>query len=119
MRIAPDSPPTCAPDSFGDSGIAPDSFGPIPLALGAAADLFCAARAAEVPEVDAETPAWSLSLVLPSSGRNDILSVLIGSPAHERNACGRGATRIQPPPSHDEIVEDILAGGVVLNPGRL
>jgi integrase/recombinase XerC len=47
MRIAPDSSPICAPDSFSDSGVAPDSSGPIPLGLGAAADLFCAARAAE------------------------------------------------------------------------
>jgi integrase/recombinase XerC len=47
MRIAPDSSPICAPDSSGDSRIALDSFGPIPLGLGAAADLFCAARAAE------------------------------------------------------------------------
>jgi hypothetical protein len=47
MRIAPDSPKNCAPDSFGDSDNASDTFGPIPLGLGAAADLFCAARAAE------------------------------------------------------------------------
>jgi integrase len=47
MRIAPDSPKNCAPDCFVDSGVAPDSSGPIPLGLGAAADLFCAARAAE------------------------------------------------------------------------
>jgi integrase len=47
MRIAPDSPKNCAPDSFADSGIALDSSGPIPLGLGAAADLFSAARAAE------------------------------------------------------------------------
>jgi site-specific recombinase XerC len=47
MRTAPDSPPTCAPDSFRVSGLALDSGGPIPLGLGAAADLFCAARAAE------------------------------------------------------------------------
>ena len=47
MRIAPDSSKHCAPDSFADSGIAPDSCGPMPLGIGAAADLFCAARAAE------------------------------------------------------------------------
>ena len=47
MRIAPDSSKNCAPDSFAESGVAPDSFGPIPLGIGAAADLFCAARAAE------------------------------------------------------------------------
>jgi hypothetical protein len=47
MRTAPDSPPICAPDSFIVSDIAPNSGGPIPLGLGAAADLFCAARAAE------------------------------------------------------------------------
>jgi hypothetical protein len=47
MQWAPDSSPICAPDSSADSGIALDSSGPIPLPLGAAADLFCAARAAE------------------------------------------------------------------------
>jgi len=47
MRITPDSSPICAPDSFADSAAALDSFGPIPLGLGAAADLFCAARASE------------------------------------------------------------------------
>ncbi|HEV8698873.1 MAG TPA: hypothetical protein VGQ89_14345, partial [Candidatus Limnocylindrales bacterium] len=47
MRSAPDSSPICAPDSFGVSNVALDSAGPIPLGLGAAADLFCAARAAE------------------------------------------------------------------------
>jgi integrase/recombinase XerC len=47
MRSALDSSPVCAPDSFGRSGVAVDSAGPIPLGLGAAADLFCAARAAE------------------------------------------------------------------------
>jgi hypothetical protein len=47
MRITPDSSPICAPDSFADSAAALDSFGPIPLGLGAAADLFCVARASE------------------------------------------------------------------------
>ncbi len=47
MRMASDSPPTLAPDSLPDSGIALVSTGPIPLGLRAATDLFCAARAAE------------------------------------------------------------------------
>ena len=47
MRMASDSPPPLAPDSSGDSGPALDSVGPVPLGLRAAADLFCAARAAE------------------------------------------------------------------------
>lgn len=47
MRIAPDYSPTCAPDSFGEVGIAPDSGGLAPLGIGAAADFFCAAKAAE------------------------------------------------------------------------
>jgi hypothetical protein len=47
MRIAPDYSPVCASDSFADSAIAPDSSGTLALGLGAAADLFIAARAAE------------------------------------------------------------------------
>ena len=47
MRSAPDSTPICAPDSFGASGIALDSGGVLALGIGAAADFFCAAKAAE------------------------------------------------------------------------
>ncbi len=47
MRSAPDTTPTCAPDSFGASGIALDSGGVLAIGIGAAADFFCAAKAAE------------------------------------------------------------------------
>ena len=57
MRSSPDSTPVCSPDSlgpsggsldtFGPSGGSLDTFGPIPIGLGAAIDLFCAAKAAE------------------------------------------------------------------------
>jgi site-specific recombinase XerD len=47
MRSAPDSTPICAPDSSGASGIAPDSGGIPAIGIGAAVDLFCAAKAAE------------------------------------------------------------------------
>ena len=47
MRSAPDSTPTCAPDSFGASGIALDSGGVLAIRIGAATDFFCAAKAAE------------------------------------------------------------------------
>jgi site-specific recombinase XerD len=47
MRIAPDSTPTCAPDSFGASGVALDSGGVLAIGIGAAAGFFCAAKAAE------------------------------------------------------------------------
>lgn len=47
MRSAPDSTPICAPDSFGASEIALDSGGVLALGIGAAADFFCAAKAAE------------------------------------------------------------------------
>jgi len=47
MRSSPDSTPVCSPDSLGPSGGSPDSFGPIPIGVGAAVDLFCAAKAAE------------------------------------------------------------------------
>jgi len=47
MRSSPDSTPVCSPDSVGPSGGSLDSFGPIPIGLGAAVDLFCAAKAAE------------------------------------------------------------------------
>jgi integrase/recombinase XerD len=47
MRSAPDTTPTCAPDSFGAPGIALDSGGVLAIGIGAAADFFCAAKAAE------------------------------------------------------------------------
>jgi len=47
MRSAPDSTPTCAPDSFGAPGIALDSRGVLAIGIGAATDFFCAAKAAE------------------------------------------------------------------------
>jgi hypothetical protein len=47
MRSSPDSTPVCSPDSLGRSRGSLDSFGPIPIGLGAAVDLFCAAKAAE------------------------------------------------------------------------
>ena len=47
MRSAPDSTRTCAPDSFGVSGITLDSGGVLAIGIGAAADFFCAAKAAE------------------------------------------------------------------------
>ena len=47
MRSAPDSTPICAPDSFGASGVALDSGGVLAIGIGAAADFFCAAKAAE------------------------------------------------------------------------
>lgn len=47
MASSPDSSPVCSPDSFGPSGGSLNSLGLIPIGLGAAADLFCAAKAAE------------------------------------------------------------------------
>ncbi len=47
MRSSSDSTPVCSPDSLGPSGGSLDSLGPIPIGLGAAVDLFCAATAAE------------------------------------------------------------------------
>ncbi len=47
MRSSPDSTPVCSPDSLGPAGGSLDSLGPIPIGLGAATDLFCAAKAAE------------------------------------------------------------------------
>jgi hypothetical protein len=47
MRSAPDSTPTCAPDSFDAPGIALDSGGVLAIGIGAATDFFCAAKAAE------------------------------------------------------------------------
>ena len=47
MRGSPDSTPVCSPDSLGPSGGSLDTFGPIPIGVGAAVDLFCAAKAAE------------------------------------------------------------------------
>jgi hypothetical protein len=47
MPTASDYSRVCASDSSADSTIAPDSSGPLALGLGAAADLFIAARAAE------------------------------------------------------------------------
>ena len=47
MRSSPDSTPVCSPDSLGPAGGSLDSLGPIPIGLGAAVDLFCAAKAAE------------------------------------------------------------------------
>ena len=47
MATSPDYSPVCSPDSSGASGTSLDSLGPIPIGMGAAADLFCAAKAAE------------------------------------------------------------------------
>src|SRR5436190_18880111 len=47
MRSAPDSTPTCAPDSFRPPAIAFDSGGVLRIGIGAATDFFCAAKAAE------------------------------------------------------------------------
>ena len=47
MATSPDYSPVCSPDSSGPSGTSLDTLGPIPIGLGAATDLFCAAKAAE------------------------------------------------------------------------
>jgi integrase len=47
VATSPDYSPVCSPDTSGPSGTSPDSLGPIPIAIGAAADLFWAAKAAE------------------------------------------------------------------------
>ena len=44
---APDTTPTSAPDSFRPPAIALDSGGVLAIGIGAAADFFCAAKAAE------------------------------------------------------------------------
>ena len=70
MRSAPDSTPTCAadstptcaPDSFGASGIALDSGGVLAIGIGAAADFFCAAKAAE--GASPRTDEWYRELIL-------------------------------------------------------
>lgn len=56
MRSAPDSTPTCAPDSLGTSGIALDSGGVLAIGIGAATDFFCAPKAAE--GASPRTVAW-------------------------------------------------------------
>ncbi len=47
MATSPDYSPVCSPDTSGPSGTSLDTLGPIPIGLGAATDLFCAAKAAE------------------------------------------------------------------------
>jgi hypothetical protein len=47
MRSAPDSTPIYAPDSLFPPAIALDSRGVLAVGIGAAADFFCAAKAAE------------------------------------------------------------------------
>jgi integrase/recombinase XerC len=47
VATSPDYSPVCSPDTSGPSGTSLDSLGPIPIGLGAATDLFCAAKAAE------------------------------------------------------------------------
>jgi hypothetical protein len=47
VATSPDYSPVCSPDTSGPSGTSLDSLGPIPIGLGASADLFCAAKAAE------------------------------------------------------------------------
>ena len=47
MATSPDYSPLCSPDTSGPLATSPDSLGPIPIGLGAATDLFCAAKAAE------------------------------------------------------------------------
>jgi site-specific recombinase XerD len=47
VATSPDYSPVCSPDTSGSSGTSLDSLGPIPIGLGAATDLFCAAKAAE------------------------------------------------------------------------
>ena len=47
MATSPDYSPVCSPDTSGPPATSLDTLGPIPIGLGAAADLFCAAKAAE------------------------------------------------------------------------
>ena len=47
MRSSPDSTPVCSPDSLGLIGDSPDSATSLAIGLSAAADFFCAAKAAE------------------------------------------------------------------------
>jgi hypothetical protein len=47
VAASPDYSPVCSPDYLGPAATSLDSLGPIPIGLGAAADLFCAAKAAE------------------------------------------------------------------------
>jgi hypothetical protein len=47
VATSPDYSPVGSPDTLGGSGTLRDSLGPIPIGLGAATDLFCAAKAAE------------------------------------------------------------------------
>ena len=47
MATSPDYSPVCSPDTSGPSGTSLDTLGPIPIGLGAAADLVSAAKAAE------------------------------------------------------------------------
>ena len=47
MATSPDYSPVCSPDFLGPPATSLDSLGPIPIGLGAATDLFCAAKAAE------------------------------------------------------------------------
>jgi hypothetical protein len=47
VATSPDYSPVCSPDTSVPSATSLDSLGPIPIGLGAATDLFCAAKAAE------------------------------------------------------------------------
>jgi hypothetical protein len=47
VATSPDYSPVCSPDTSGRPADSLDSLGPIPIGLGAATDLFCAAKAAE------------------------------------------------------------------------
>jgi hypothetical protein len=47
VATSPDYSPVCSPDYLGPPATSLDSLGPIPIGLGAATDLFCAAKAAE------------------------------------------------------------------------
>jgi len=47
VATSPDYSPVCSPDYLGPPATSLDSLGPIPIGMGAAADLFCAAKAAE------------------------------------------------------------------------
>jgi len=47
VATSPDYSPVCSPDYSGPPATSFDSLGPIPMGMGAAADLFCATKAAE------------------------------------------------------------------------
>ena len=69
---------------MGPSGRSIDSFGPIPIGLGAAVDLFCAAKAAE--GVSPRTVEWYQMILIRAVRRSGVVRPVDAIPAAELRA---------------------------------